>query len=187
VTVSAASERFVDDPVITAIAEQVTAGTDSIVVPAGMVEEPPKDKPPEQREPALWMQIKAMTMAERTKLALRGNKDARMILIRDVNIQIQRLVLQNPRITEEEILTIAKDRNTNDELLARIADSRDWIKNYAVRMALVENSRTPVAKALRILPTLDDKDLSRLGKSKQIPQVVAGQARRAAIHMRERR
>jgi hypothetical protein len=184
---SSIPERPADDRAVTAIAEQITAGRDSIAVPTDMVEEPPKDQPPEKREPALWMQIKAMTMAERTKLALRGNKDARMVLIRDVNVQIQRLVLQNPRITEEEILTIARDRNTNDELLARIADSRDWIKNYAVRMALVENSRTPVAKALRILPTLDDKELSRLGKSKQIPQVVAVQARRIAIHMRERR
>ena len=184
---STAAERPADDPAITAIAEQVTAGRDSIAVPAGMVEEPPKDQPPEKREPALWMQIKAMSMAERTKLALRGNKEARQILIRDVNIQIRRLVLHNPRITEEEILTIAKDRNSDEELLAWIADSRDWVKNYAVRVALVENARTPVAKALRILPTLDAKELSRLGKSKQIPQVVAVQARRITVQMRDRR
>jgi hypothetical protein len=174
-----------DDPAITAIAEQVTAGKDSIAVSADMLDEPPNDKL-EKREPALWMKIKAMTMAERTKLALRGNKEARMILIRDVNIQIQRLVLHNPRITEDEILTIAKDRNTHDELLVWIADSRDWIKNYAVRTALVENARTPVAKALRILPTLDERELSRLGKSKQIPQVVAMQARRMALQRRDR-
>jgi hypothetical protein len=184
---SAAPERPADDPEITAIAEQVTAGKDSIAVPTGLVEEPAKDKEPEKHEPPLWMQIKAMSMAERTKLALRGNKESRQILIRDVNIQIQRLVLHNPRITEEEILQIAKDRNIDEELLAWIADSRDWVKNYSVRIALVENARTPVAKALRILPTLDEKELSRLGKSKQIPQVVAVQARRIVFQMRDRR
>ena len=126
---SAASERLADNPAITAIAEQVTAGKDAIAVPTDMVEEPPKDKEPEKREPALWMQIKAMTMAERTKLALRGNKEARMMLIRDVNIQIQRLVLHNPRITEEEILQLSKDRNTDEELLAWIADSREWMSD----------------------------------------------------------
>jgi hypothetical protein len=55
-----------------------------------------------------------------------------------------------------------------------------------VRLALVENARTPVAKALRILPTLDERELSRLGKSKQIPQVVAMQARRIALQRRDR-
>jgi hypothetical protein len=184
---STGPERPADDPAIMAIAEQVTAGKDSIAVPTDMVEEPPNDKPPDKREPALWMQIKAMTMAERTKLALRGNKEARQVLIRDVNIQIQRLVLHNPRITEEEILIIAKDRNTDKELLAWIADSREWMKNYSVRIALVENARTPVAKALHILPTLDERELSRLGKSKQIPQVIAAQARRIVVHTRDRR
>ena len=182
-------ERSAEHAEIAAIAEQVTAGKDSIAVPVELVEEPPKDKPPEPKpaEGPLWMQIKAMSMGERTKLALRGNKEARAILIRDVNAQIQRLVMHNPRITEEEILQIAKDRNSDEELLSFIADSRDWAKVYGVRVALVENARTPTAKALRILPTLDEKELQRLGKSKQIPQVIAVQARRIVFQMRARR
>ena len=45
-----------------------------------------------------------MTVGERLKLALKGNRDARMILIRDPNRLIQRFVLQNPRITDDEII-----------------------------------------------------------------------------------
>ena len=179
-----------DPALVVAIAEQVVAGKDTIKVPAAMVDEPPTSPAPapeKPREPALWMQIRAMNQSERTKLALRGNKEARMILLRDVSPQIQRLVLKNPRISEEEILMICKDRNTDEEILSELADNRDWNKLYAVRSALVENARTPVAKALRLLATLDEKDLSRLAKSKAVPNIVAVQARRLLTQLRDRR
>jgi hypothetical protein len=84
-----------------AVAEQVHAGTDAIVVPTELVEEPSEPKPTDEPEKALWLRIRTMTVAEKVKLALRGNKDARGILLRDTNRILPRLVLQNPRITEE--------------------------------------------------------------------------------------
>ncbi len=170
-----------------AIADEVTAGRDQIAVPESLLREvAPSAKPPAS-EKALWAQIRDMNAAERVKLALHGNKDSRIILLRDTNRQIQRLVLRNPRISEEEILMVAKDRNTDEEILAVLADSRDWTKVYAVRGALVENARTPVAKALRLLPTLVERDLARLAKSKGVPNVIAVQARKLMAQLRERR
>ena len=49
----------------------------------------------------------------------------------DTNKIIPRLVLQNPRISEDEILMLSKDRNTEDEVLRMIAESREWTKIYA--------------------------------------------------------
>lgn len=174
------------DP-LAAAADEVTAGTDKIAVPESLLREPAPSATPEPSEKALWAQIRDMSMAERVKLALRGNKDARIILLRDTNRQVKQLVLRNPRISEEEILMIAKDRNTDEEILAVVADSRDWTKVYAVRVALVENARTPVAKALRLLPTLVERDLGRLAKSKGVPNVIAVQARKLVTQLRERR
>jgi hypothetical protein len=172
---------------VAALAEKVAAGTDAISVPAELVHEPVAPSAAAPREKALWAQIRDMTAGERIKLALKGNKEARMILLRDANPQIQRLVLQNPRISEEEILMVAKDRNTDEEILAILSDHRDWTKIYGLRMALVENARTPVAKALRLLATLAEKDLARLARSKNVPNVVAVTARRLLFQLRERR
>jgi len=180
----------VDEAAVRAVAEQVVAGNDTIPVPKEMVEEPQQPVsriPGRTQELALWLRLRHMNQSERVKLALRGNKEARLILLRDVSAQIQRLVLQNPRITEEEILMIANDRNTDEEILSLIADSREWGKIYAVRVALVENARTPAAKALRLLATLGEKELARLGKSKSVPNVVAVQARRILVQMRAQR
>ena len=127
-----------------------------------------------------------MTVAEKVKLALKGNKDARAILLRDANKVIPRLVLQNPRISEDEILMLSKDRNTDEEVLRMIAESRDWTKIYVVRAALVENARTPVDVALKLLVTLAEREIVRLAKSKNVPSVIATQARRIAAQAQRR-
>ena len=94
-----------------AVAESVRAGTDAIAVPSALLEE----KPVEQR--SLVDRIRDMTVSERIKLALRGNKESRMILLRDSNKLIRRFVLQNPRITDEEIIALSKNRSADEELL----------------------------------------------------------------------
>jgi hypothetical protein len=169
------------------VAKRVTEGTDGISVPTELIEEPAEPRPVSQPEKPLWIRVRDMTVAEKVKLALRGNKDARAILIHDSNKVIPRFVMQNPRLTEEEVLLLAKDRNTQEEILRTIADSRAWTKIYAVRAALVENARTPAGKALNLLTTLDERDIGRLAKSKQVPNVISAQARRLMFQALERR
>ena len=123
-----------------------------------------------------------MTIAQQVKLALKGNKDARAILIRSPNRLVQRMVLQNPRITEEEILALAKNRNSDEEVLRIIAENRDWSSMYQIRSALVENARTPLTQALRLLHTLADRELRFLAKSKNVPNVIATQARKVLFN-----
>jgi hypothetical protein len=167
-----------------AVAGQVVAGTDSIAIPSDLVDEAtPAERVPEE---ALWKRIHLMSVAEKVKLALKGNKDARAILLRDTNKIIPRLVLQNPRISEDEILMLSKDRNTDDEVLRMIGESREWTKIYVVRAALVENARTPVAIALKLLVTLADREIVRLAKSKNVPSVIATQARRISAQGQRR-
>lgn len=174
-----------DEPTdVDAVVEAVEANRDAIVVPASLLEEP--EPPPRPPDKALWAQIRDMTVAERVKLALRGNKDVRTLLMRDPNRQIPRLVMKNPRITEEEILTLAKDRNTQEEILTIIADSREWSKIHTVRLSLVENARTPASRSFRLLETLVERDLARIGKSKNVPTAIAAQARRL-VNARQRR
>src|SRR5258706_10436649 len=91
-----------------AIAEQVLAGTDGIVVPAGLVDEPPRTQPVEK---SLLQRVATMTVSERIKLALHGNREARALLLRDSNKLIRRFVLKNPRVNDDEIIAVAKNRS----------------------------------------------------------------------------
>jgi hypothetical protein len=171
-----------------AVAKLIAAGTDDILVPEDLVEE--SDEPasrPAEPETALWSRIRSMTVGQKVKLAFTGNKEVRAILLRDSNKVIPRLVLHNPRITEEEILMLARDRNADDEVLRQISETREWTRVYAVRAALVENARTPLAKAVSLLQTLDERELTRLAKSKHVSNAIAVQARRLLLQALQRR
>ena len=169
-----------------AIARAVEAGVDDIVVPAEMlVEEAEAAVPPLAR--SLYAQILNMGMGEKIKLALRGNRDARAILIRDAQKLIRRFVLQNPRVTDTEVVAVARNRSADEELLRMIAERREWMRNYQIRLALATNPKTPLVLALKQLTTLTDGDLRLLTKSKNVSATVASQARRILMTMREPR
>jgi hypothetical protein len=161
-----------------ALAEEIQQGRDAIVVPEELVEE----RPPEQQVARnLQTQIQQMSVGERIKLALKGNRDARTFLLRDPNRLVQRLVLQNPRITDEEILALSKNRNIDRELLDGISRRKEWVSNYQVRLALTTNPKTPLAMAVRFVSTLLPRDVRALAKSKNVPAAVCGMAKRLVI------
>ena len=161
------------------LVRSIVAGSDTIGVPAEMLEERVEAAPPPPR--SLYAQILTMGIAEKIKLALRGNKDARNILIRDPSKLIRRFVMQNPRLSDGELINVARNRNSDEELLRVIVDNREWMRNYQVRLALATNPKTPLAVALRQLPTLGERDLRMLAKSRNVPQTVVAQARRLLL------
>ena len=160
------------------IVRSIEAGSDAIVVPKELIEEAEAAAPVAR---SLYAQILTMKIAEKLKLALRGNKDARSILIRDASKMIRRFVMHNPRISDTEVIAIARNRSSDEELLRIIVERREWMRNYQVRLALATNTQTPLAVALRQLPTLGERDLRMLAKSRNVPQTVVAQARRLLL------
>lgn len=162
------------DPGVSAVLE----GRDSIRFEADLVTEP---APPEKKE-SFFGRVRRMSVAERVKLAMSGNKEARSILARDPVKLVQTCVLKNPRFTLEEALAMAKNRSLHGELLRMIADEREWVRQYAVRLALVQNPKTPLQVALTLLTGIHDRDMRTLARSKNVPSVLQQQARRKLLH-----
>ena len=160
------------------IVRSIEAGSDAIVVPKELIEEAEAAAPLAR---SLYAKILTMKIAEKLKLALRGNKDARSILIRDASKLIRRFVMQNPRMSDTEVIAIARNRSSDEELLRIIVERREWMRNYQVRLALATNPKTPLSVALRQLPTLGERDLRMLAKSRNVPQTVVSQARRLLL------
>lgn len=120
--------------------------------------------------------IRKLSVPLRMKLALFGNRAARGALIRDSNRMVQICVLGNPRLSEDEVGDIARSTQVDDSVIRKIANSPNWLKIYAVKFALVSNPKTPIDVSLKLLKLLQNKDIQRLSKSKNIPQVVATHA-----------
>jgi hypothetical protein len=122
--------------------------------------------------------IMKMGMKDRSRLAMKGDREARNILIRDPNRVVSQAVVANPRITEQEMEKIASMRSVSEDILRQIANNRQWSRSYAIVHNLARNPRTPIANVLTILSRLQLKDLSALSKNKNISDAVRRQAMR---------
>jgi len=125
---------------------------------------------------ALIVRIMKMNVKDRIKLAMKGDREIRGILIRDPNKVVAQAVVQNPRITEQEVEKIAAMRTVPEEILRQIASNRHWARLYPIIHNLVRNPRTPVAISMNLLPRLHVKDLEALGKNRNIPDAIRTQA-----------
>lgn len=67
-----------------------------------------------------------MGVKDRMKLGLKGDREARNILIRDPNKLVSSAVVNNPKITEQEVERIAAMRSISEEILRQIAMNRQW-------------------------------------------------------------
>lgn len=129
---------------------------------------------------SLYRRILDMGVAEKVKLAFLGGKDARDILVRDPIKLVAVAVVKSPKIQEAEIEAISKSRQVCEDVLRQIAQTKEWAKSYHIKLNLVSNPKTPVPIAMKFLPHLRGTELRKLAKDKNIPQVIATQARRMA-------
>ena len=129
---------------------------------------------------ALIRRIMLMKVKDRIKLGMKGDREARSILIRDPNRIVATAVINNPRITDQEVEAIAAMRTVSDEVLRLIAMNRGWARQYPIIHNLARNPRTPLPTALSILPRLHTRELKGLSQNRNIPDAVRRQALRLA-------
>ena len=122
--------------------------------------------------------IMKMGMKDRTRLAMKGDRESRNILIRDPNRIVATAVVNNPRITEQEIEKIAAMRTVTEDILRQIATSRQWSRSYSIVHALARNPRTPIANCMNILSRLQLRDLAALSKNRNVSDAIRRQALR---------
>jgi len=134
----------------------------------------------EQRQ-NLYQKIIKMSVPEKIRLAMLGNRGARNILIIDRNKIIPLAVLRSPKLTENDVLNYAQQRNLPEDVFAYIGKNKRWSKNYLIKLALVNNPKTPLPIAIKFLDYLHDKDLKDLSRSKNISSVISRSAKRVLL------
>ena len=136
---------------------------------------------PDQVRASALHKISAMTVAQRLSLAMKGTREERAILIRDPNKIVGVAVLSSPKLTETEVESIAKMTTISDELLRIIANTRAWVKNYGIALALTRNPKTPVAVSMNLLQRLNDRDLRMLSTDRNVAEIVRITARKKVV------
>jgi hypothetical protein len=132
----------------------------------------------EGKRMTLAQRIMKMSIAEKIKLATKGNKEARSYLLRDSNKLVSVAVIRSPKITDGEILAVANNRAAQDDVLRVVYNKRDWLKMYPVKLALTKNPKVPLPVALKFLAQLRESEVKELTKNKNVPSGVQLQARK---------
>jgi hypothetical protein len=131
----------------------------------------------EKRKQTFTQKVLTMTVSQKIKLAMLGNKEARTLLLRDSNKLVAMAAIQSPRVTEREVNLQAANKIAQEDVLRYIYNSRDWLKCYPIKLALVKNPKVPLGIAMKFLGTLMEGDVRELSRSKSVPGTIVNTAR----------
>ena len=122
--------------------------------------------------------LAGMTTGQKIKLAYKGNKTVREILVRDTNKIVAVAVIKSGRITENEVMTIASNRAINEDCIRALTENREYLRKYPVKLALAYNPKTPIPTAITLLNGLHVKDLKGLSTNRNVSSAVFSAAMR---------
>ncbi|MBI5969623.1 MAG: hypothetical protein HY884_00505 [Deltaproteobacteria bacterium] len=134
-----------------------------------------KDKDVEKN---VFKLVSTLSVSQKVKLAMAGNKAARELLVKESNKMVSRSVLKNPRITEDEIKKLVITKGTAEDLLREVARNKEWLENYSIKVGVVTNTKTPIAVSMKMIESLNDADVLKISKSKNVSTALASAARR---------
>jgi hypothetical protein len=130
-----------------------------------------------RRKLNMTQRIIKMSVSEKIKLATLGNKEARTLLLRDSNKLVCMAAATSPRITDGEIFGLANSRTVNADVLRYIYSNREFTRTYSIKVSLVKNPKVPLPTALKMMFTLQEKDIKELARDRNVPQTIQSQAK----------
>jgi hypothetical protein len=132
----------------------------------------------DEKKLSIFAQILLMTVSDKVKLAFKGGKTERVILVRDHNKLVCSAVMRNPRMSELEVEGIATMRNVEEEVLRIISMKREWSSKYTIALSLARNPKCPVGVVLSLINRLTLRDLKGLKDDKGVSDTVRSLARK---------
>jgi len=122
--------------------------------------------------------IGSLPVAQRIRVAFRGNREERLFLVRDTNRLVSTAVLKSPKTNEADAEVIANMKSVSEDVLRTIAHRREWMKKYSLMAAIVRNPRSPIDVTISLVPRLTQRDQTMLSTDRNVPEVVRVTAKR---------
>jgi hypothetical protein len=126
---------------------------------------------------------RALTLGERKSLARKPDRAMTERLLRDPHPDVIRQLLSNPKLTEDDVLSLAARRPCRPDVLVEIARTPRWTHRPRIRIALVLNPDTPFAVTAPLVGLLVRQELRLVATS----TTVAAALRALCLEHLERR
>jgi hypothetical protein len=118
-----------------------------------------------------------LTLGERRSLARRPDRRAFDRLLADPHPFVIRQLLQNPKITEDDVVRLATIRPARVEVLQEIATSKRWLCRARVRLSILFNPGSPPTLAVPLLGLCTRTELKRVVENTKAHRVLRTTAR----------
>lgn len=155
--------------------------------PADTVDEPLFDAEPAAPEDRrnegapTSVQLAQLGLPDKIRVAMKGSRETRSVLIRDPNRLVAAAVLSSPRLTESEVESYAKMANLSEDVLRVIGNTRTWMKNYTIASGLARNPKTPLAISLHLLGRMHTRELKMISIDRNVPEPLRIAARKRVL------
>lgn len=110
-------------------------------------------------ETRLLERLPALSVGEKMAIARSAAPGVLAALRNDPTPKVIAALLENPRLTEGLLLPLLASERAQAAVLAVVAASPKWSVRYPIRLALCQNTRTPLERVLLLLPLLKRGDL----------------------------
>src|SRR5229473_958322 len=121
-------------------------------------------------EEQLLARLPQLPLGQKITLARRGPARVAGALLAEGHAQVVSIVLDNPYLTEAQILRVLSREKLPISVIPAIVQHRKWSITYNVRLALVRHPTTPLASILSYLPELTVSDLRELAAPGVVPE-----------------
>jgi hypothetical protein len=115
----------------------------------------------------LLTRLPSMTLGERISLARRAPATVAAALLLDKEPRVWQAVLENPRLTEANIVKALHRSGVTEALVASLCRHSKWSPRPEIRAALLLHEKTPLAQALAFaseLPTAQVRDILHVSR-----------------------
>ena len=120
-------------------------------------------------EDQLLARLAQLPLGQKITLARRGPARVAGALLAEGHAQIISIVLDNPYMTEAQILKALSRERLPIAVIPAIVQHRKWSISYNIRLALVRHPAAPLATILSYLPQLTVSDLKELAAPGIVP------------------
>jgi hypothetical protein len=111
---------------------------------------------------------KPLTLGERKSLARTHNRSLIQRVVRDPHPDVIRILLDNPSLTEEDVVRVCAVRPNDPQVLQTVYRHRRWVVRYRPRNAILRNPDTRLDTALLLAPLLRKSELKEAATSSEL-------------------
>lgn len=129
-----------------------------------------------------WLVAKlaGVTLGERISLARRCSERVAGALLLDKEMPVWQAALENPRLTESAMMKALERSSAMPTFVEAVSHHVKWSVRPEIRLALLRNAHTPLARALEFARRLPPAQLRDILHTSRLPQPIKSYLRKNA-------